>query len=89
MKVIKKGRTQKGWAKEFACTGEGNGGGGCKAKLLVEEGDLFTTVRGCYDGSNDYYTTFKCKGCGVLTDITGAPGRNYPSKRDWEKAHGG
>jgi hypothetical protein len=27
MKVIEKGREQKGWAKKFKCTGEGNKGG--------------------------------------------------------------
>lgn len=32
MKVIQKGSGQKGWAKEFVCTGEGNGGGGCRTK---------------------------------------------------------
>ena len=27
MKVIKEGRKQKGWAREYTCTGSGNGGG--------------------------------------------------------------
>lgn len=40
MKVVKVGREQKGWAKEFVCTGSGNGGGGCRARLLVSEEDL-------------------------------------------------
>ena len=69
MKVIKKGREQKGWAKTFTCTGSGNNGGGCRAKLLVEHGDLFITGSHHYDGSSDYYTTFKCPECGVMTDI--------------------
>ena len=70
MKVIKKGRPQKGWAKEFICTGAGNNGGGCGAKLLVEHSDLYITGSHHYDGSSDYYTTFTCPECGVMTDIT-------------------
>jgi len=70
MKVLEKGTGQTGWAKEFACSGAGNGGGGCKAKLLVEAGDLFHTHHYDYGGGHDRYTTFKCAECGVLTDIT-------------------
>ena len=44
VKVLKKGRSQKGWAKEFNCTGVGNGARGCDAKLLVEFNDLFITA---------------------------------------------
>jgi hypothetical protein len=73
MKVIKKGRPQKGWSKKYKCTGSGNGGGGCGAVLLVEEGDLFETSSGHYDGSTDYYTTFQCIECGVKTDIKDCP----------------
>lgn len=73
MRVLKKGRPQKGWATEAKCTGGGNGNGGCGALLLVEEGDLFETSSGHYDGSTDYYTTFKCPECGVLTDIKNVP----------------
>jgi hypothetical protein len=69
MKVIKEGRKQKGWAKEFSCTGKGNGDGGCGALLLVEEVDLFQTAHHYYDGSSDYFKTFRCSECGVLTDI--------------------
>ena len=68
MKVIKKGRKQKGWAKEFRCTGNGNGDGGCEAILLVEEGDLFQTSSSAL-GEIEYYTTFKCSECGVNTDV--------------------
>ena len=64
MKVIKPGREQIGWAKEFTCTGKGNGDGGCGAVLLVEEDDMYH-----YDGSTDSYNTFKCCGCGVETDL--------------------
>lgn len=69
MKVIKKGRPQKGWAKEFKCTGAGNGEGGCGATLLVEQDDVFQTSSSHYDGSTDYYSTFECVECKVLTDI--------------------
>ena len=70
MKTIKKGRSQKGWAAEKTCTGNGNGGGGCSARLLVEQGDVFETASHHYDGSSETYATFKCGECGVLTDIT-------------------
>ena len=73
MKVLKPGRPQKGWSVEKKCTGGGNGGGGCGATLLVEEDDLFGTESHHYDGSSEYYTTFRCMACGVLTDITGVP----------------
>lgn len=70
MKVLKPGREQQGWAREEICTGKGNGNGGCGAVLLVEEGDLFQTASHHYDGSSDYYTTFRCSACRVLTDIS-------------------
>jgi len=73
MKVIEKGRPQKGWAKEFSCTGVGNGKGGCEAKLLVEQDDVFRTDSYHYDGSHETYNTFKCPDCGVLTDIKYVP----------------
>lgn len=69
MKVIKAGRAQKGWAKEFTCTGAGNGNGGCNAVLLVEQDDVFGTESHHYDGSSEYYNTFKCVSCGIWTDI--------------------
>lgn len=69
MKVIKAGREQKGWAKQIICTGSGNGDGGCRAILLVEEGDLFHTHRSDYGGDTDTFTTFKCIACGVNTDV--------------------
>lgn len=74
MKIIKPGRPQKGWAKEYECTGKGNTDGGCGARLLVEQGDLFKTMRNARD-ETDYFATFKCAACGVLTDI---PERDSP-----------
>ena len=69
MKVIKPGRAQSGWAKRFKCTGAGNSGGGCGAVLLVEHNDLYLTHNYDYGGGHDVYTTFRCCGCGVQTDI--------------------
>ena len=68
MKTISKGRKQKGWAKEFRCTGGGNQGGGCNAVLLVEQADLFSTESHARDETT-YYVTFRCQECGTLTDI--------------------
>jgi len=87
MKVLKKGTGQKGWAKEFVCTGSGNGNGGCGAKLLVEIADIFKTESHARDETT-IYLTFKCPECGTLTDIpTGQwPSDTYkiPSQRAWE-----
>lgn len=81
MKVLKKGRAQKGWATEAFCTGEGNGKGGCGAKLLVEKGDLYQTSSCCM-GEVDSYVTFRCPECGVETDIKNTPfyPRELPSR---------
>ena len=84
MKVLKKGRPQKGWSSEFSCTGKGNGNGGCGAKLLVSEYDLYRTASSHYDGSTDSYITFKCPCCTVLTDIDDYPAGHHgdiPSRR--------
>jgi hypothetical protein len=72
--VLKHGRPQKGWSIELCCTGEGNGKGGCGARLLVEEGDLFKTALHCRD-ETDVFATFRCLECGVLTD---APTNEVP-----------
>ncbi len=39
------------------------------ATLLVEHGDLMTTGSHHYDGSSDYYVSFVCSECGVMTDL--------------------
>lgn len=69
MKLIKKGRQQTGWSKRLKCTGAGNRGGGCGAILLVEQADVFQTASHCRD-ETDYFNTFQCSECGVLTDIS-------------------
>lgn len=68
MKILSKGRAQKGWAQKYRCTGAGNGGGGCRARLLVEEGDLFETTSSAM-GEVTYHASFECPSCGVRTDI--------------------
>lgn len=84
MKIIKPGRQQRGWAKEFTCTGAGNGGGGCNAELLVEQGDVYRTFSH-HLGESDEHHTFTCGACGVETDIPRPPGE-YPQKKDWKAA---
>jgi len=88
MKVLKKGRKQKGWTIEFICTGKGNGNGGCEAELLVSEGDMYKTYSKHYDGSTDKYVTFTCPCCGVETDIDDVPRSieiKLPSKKNFLK----
>ncbi|MBI4142538.1 hypothetical protein HY480_01540 [Candidatus Uhrbacteria bacterium] len=86
MKVVKKGRPQKGWAKEFTCTGDGNRGGGCGARLLVEKDDLFRTESHALH-ETDYYVTFECLACGVLTDINerGIHAHELPDRSAWRR----
>lgn len=69
MKVLKKGSGAKGWSKKCICTGAGNRNGGCGAELLVEQSDLHQTSHTDMVGDTDYFVTFKCPECGVLTDI--------------------
>jgi len=89
MKIITPGRKQNGWSKECICTGFGNGDGGCRAVLLVEQADLYKTYSHCRD-ETDEYTTFKCSACGVETDIKDVPYNikgTLPSKEAWKKRH--
>lgn len=86
MKVIKPGRQQKGWAKEYTCTGEGNGGGGCGATLLVESVDVYHTYWSFCGRDQETLTTFTCGACGVETDIEGCPLLELPTKEEWEKS---
>lgn len=90
MEVIKKGRKQKGWSKKIKCTGSGNGGGGCRAILLVSEFDMYLTHSYHYDGSHDVYVTFMCPECGVETDVDykNTPPGDLPDKKEWLKERG-
>jgi non-canonical (house-cleaning) NTP pyrophosphatase len=73
MKVLKEGSGQQGWSTKSTCTGKGNGGGGCKAELLVEEVDLYQTSLSDYLGDTDYFATYTCPECGVETDLENVP----------------
>ena len=90
MKVLEKGRPQKGWSVTAKCTGNGNGGGGCGAKLLVEQGDIYKTSSSIRD-ETDYFATFQCPECFVLTDLPDSkvPGHVWdklkPRTRDWQR----
>lgn len=91
MKILKAGRKQKGWAKEFECTGHDNGGGGCGAKLLVEQDDLYETSHSDGEGGTNYCVTFMCSACNVETDINQKYTGDWcalPSKRKWMNSHG-
>lgn len=68
MKILEPGREQQGWSTEAVCTGAGNGNGGCGAKLLVEQSDLFRTESHARDETTTY-TTFECAACKVWTDL--------------------
>ena len=68
MKVLQEGNPN-GWEIEQVCTGSGNGDGGCKARLLVAEDDIFVTTRTYYNSETEYFYTFECPCCGVKTDI--------------------
>jgi hypothetical protein len=78
MKVIEPGNTNPVIG-QFRCSGNGNGGDGCKALLEVEKDDLR-----CYTGSSSPYGSpeavcFRCPTCGEITDLA----RSYwPSKSD-------
>ncbi len=66
MKVLEEGP---GWSMKQICTGKGNGGCGCGAKLLIERGDIYLTHSYDYGGGHDIYYTFRCPRCGVETDV--------------------
>lgn len=69
MKVIEEGNGAQGWSIEKRCTGEGNGRGGCGAKLLVEARDLYETRTHDHGGGMDSFITFRCTRCDVQTDL--------------------
>jgi hypothetical protein len=87
MKVLEKGRTQKGWSTEIVCTGAGFGGEGCGAKLLVEQPDLYTVLDGTgYAEGLNFAAAFTCSECGVETKLGEIPTqvlRKLPKRIDW------
>ncbi len=70
MKVLKKGRDQKGRCRKYTCTGRGGGGGGCGAKLLVSEADVKSRTYHEMDGGTDTCHWFVCPECGVETYVS-------------------
>jgi phage FluMu protein Com len=67
------------------CTGEGNQGNGCGAKLSYVEEDIFYTFRHVMGEAQDYFLTIKCPHCETLTDIKRCHKKpDYPSKSEWE-----
>jgi hypothetical protein len=88
MKILKKGREQKSWTKEFDCTGRGSGGGGCGARLLVSKDDLYAVHLAYFDES-ERHVMFRCPACGVETEITHYDGPwDLPSRDAWLKRQG-
>lgn len=69
MQVLKKGREQKGWSKEFICTGKGYYEGGCGAMLLVSAEDVTCMHLSCMGESSGTKFSFECPECGVQTEI--------------------
>jgi len=70
MKVLEKGNPN-GWEIERVCTGDGFGGGGCGAELVIREKDI-----GLCKSEKDTYC-FSCRECGTITRI---PQKRIPSK---------
>lgn len=73
MKVIASGADKASWSDERKCSGGGNGGGGCEAKLLVESADVFITLSKAR-GETVTHVTFECPVCRVWSDIPNPPG---------------
>jgi hypothetical protein len=87
MKVIKLGVPVE-WSAELTCTGDGNGGGGCGAVLLVESSDLYRTSAETFNFTSTRCVTFRCVVCGAQTDVhaAGCVSR-LPTKAEWERRH--
>ena len=75
MKVLQKGNPN-GWDIEQVCTGKGNGGGGCGARLLVSWEDIFLNSHYYINGTSNIYYYSSCPECGIKTDI---PGKEIPA----------
>ena len=76
MKVLQEPNQEPAWTLVQRCTGEGNGGHGCGATLLVDRADVFN--------SNTFtrpFLAFRCPLCAVVTDIDHAL---WPA--DWERS---
>lgn len=66
------------WTADVYCTGNGNGGGGCRRLIRIGHDDLFnsnTIVRP--------FVSFACPACAVWTDLRGD---DWPPGMDWDEA---
>lgn len=79
MRVLVPGRAQHGWAAEVKCEGVpydlGPGikitqNGGCGAKLLVEQNDIYLMSEKCHSDVIAY-VAFRCPSCGVISFVRG------------------
>jgi len=75
MKVLVQGRQQQGWTTEATCKGSWSEGGGCGAKLLVEERDIEVKRHTDYTGDTETFAQFTCMACGVATVLKSVPPR--------------
>lgn len=79
-----------GFSKVVACTGDGNGGHGCKAGLRLGRGDLFLTEEFEREGGGRLHATFECPVCGKWTDLPQRPPETLtgplPRHAAWVKA---
>ena len=64
MKILQRGYLDN-WEIERVCTAYG----GCGARLLVGEEDIYIKNKKDYKGTKDYLYTFRCPCCGVENDI--------------------
>lgn len=71
MKVIKSGRDNPCFGKEFTCAGTGVGKtGGCGAVLLVVPRDIESATYSDYGGGSDTSYWFTCPECGAKTYVS-------------------
>ena len=83
MDVIRPGRDDPKWSKEFECRGKDGMGRsvGCGALLRVTKRDLFTENVHDIGGPRDE-VRFKCRCCGTTVTIN-EPFVELPTKENW------
>jgi len=85
MEVIRPGREQAGWSKEFECVGS-RGIAGCGALLRVTKEDLFK--RNEHDISGRHVDTIMtCPCCGAQSVIKGEKFQTLPDEKEWTAAN--
>ncbi len=86
MEIVRPGREQDGWSKEFECTGtEYNGPTGCGALLRVTKADLFQKHTHDIGGARDE-TVMMCPCCGAQT-VLPEPFVSLPTDKEWAEAN--